>query len=123
MTTAQIIYSAPTAEITDYGVSLAGFSPYVRTPEPMFRIGPGGTELTISRTGKVWEYGKATVAVAVALPAAPDSYTMGATTLPTPVAVALDVATGLISAGTGYLAHAAFEIGEYGWVERNTSGI
>jgi hypothetical protein len=120
MPTLSLQFSAPGVEIQDYGVGLTGFSPYARTNEPLFKPG----DLCISRTGQIWEYGKAVAAVTVTSPAVPNGIGgMAATTPPTPAACAFTPATGDIAAGSGYTAWSSFAIGEYGWVARNGTGI
>jgi len=118
MANTSIAFSDPQAEITLAPIDVTCGSPYQRDVWPMFKP----TTLARAADGTIWEYGKATAAITVT-PAATPAGLMVPVTKPTPVACAYSVTTGEISAGTGYLAHGSFAVGEYGWVQRNTTGI
>ena len=110
-------FHAPGVEIgsagnPDFAVSLTGFSPYARFEGPFFKVGT----LAISDNGSIWEFGKATAAVAVNAPA-------DRATPVTPAACAFSATTGDVSAGAGHKAYAPFAIGEFGWVKRDGTGL
>lgn len=115
-------FSYPEAEIppSSYAANVTGFSPYARFKEPVFRPG----SLAIAPDGTIWEFGKATAAIAVAAPTVPvNAGVMAPWTPPTPVACAFNATTGAISAGAGHTTFAAFAVDEHGWVKRDGTGI
>lgn len=104
--------SVPANEITNYA-RVVGFSPTIRAPAVAAGdVTHKGVHKLMTwyaaSDGSVWMYIKASAALA------------GAATMAVPVAIAVDNATGLGSAGTGFMAHAPFASGEFGWVRKST---
>ena len=105
MATANRRWSEPALEAQDFGINVAGFSPYTRYKSAYFRPG----EQIHSAKGVPWRFGKATAVIAVTIPS--DDVTPI-----TPTVCTISTA-GVISAGTGWRAYAPFAVDEYGWLE------